>query len=72
MDVACSHIVFPVINSRLECAAAHAQLLKVFSPEYFIFFFFRHHENHEAADKFVLPAGKQSLQQRQLLIPRLF
>ena len=65
MDVVSTSIwleenVFLVIKPRLECAAAHAQLLKLFSPEYFYFFFFRHQcsWNHEAADKLVLPAGK--------------
>lgn len=68
MDVIFTHIVFPVIKSRLECAAAHSIL-----PREFLFFF-RHecNQNHEAADKFVLSARKQSLQQKQLLIPQLF
>lgn len=65
MDVVSTYIwleenVFLVIKPLLECAAAHAQLLKLFSPEYFYFFFFRHHCscNHEAANMLVLPAGK--------------
>lgn len=64
MDVVSTHVVFPVMKSRLERAAAHAQLLKVLSQEYFYFFFLWHecNWNHDAADKFVLPAGKQSLQ----------
>lgn len=45
MDVVSTYIwleenVFVVIKPGLECAAAHAQLLKLFSPEYFYFFFF--------------------------------
>lgn len=72
--------IFLVIKPRLERAAAHAQLLKLFPPEYFYFFSFRHQcsWNHEAADKLVLPSGKQvlpvgkqSLQYGQLLIPHL-
>lgn len=53
--------VFLVIKPRLECAAAQAKLLKLFSPEYFYYFFFRHQYswNHDTTGKLVLLVGKQ-------------